>query len=105
MEPVKIIIADESIFVRENLLKYLAEYVDIKIIVLSAFNDKDMEHIVQLIKEGAMGYFMIDNMTPAKIVTLIRNVHEKGTFFDDELNNALHESFIRDNPLLGAEFS
>lgn len=67
------------------------EFPEIKIIALTSYFSKPF--IVNMINVGAVAY-LAKNSTPKLMITTIRQVAEKGFYYDDEILQYIHEGFV-----------
>lgn len=66
----------------EATSRALAEYPDLKIIVLTTFHDE--QYVDQMLMAGVEGY-MLKRSTPDEFESAILKVHSGGNFFSDEI--------------------
>lgn len=72
------------------------EFPEIKIIALTSYNTKSF--VANMINIGAVSY-LIKNTTPHSLINTIKEVAEKGFYYDDEVLKVINEdySLIRKN--------
>ncbi|KPE49364.1 response regulator transcription factor [Chryseobacterium indologenes] len=65
------------------------KYPQVKIIALTSYNTKPF--IINMIQSGACS-FLKKNSSPAELIKAVREVHEKGFYYNDEVMEALHQN-------------
>lgn len=70
------------------------KYPDVKIIALTSYGGKSF--IINMIDVGASSY-LLKNTSPKDVVFTIKEVHEKGFYYDDEVMKMIHENLLSSN--------
>ena len=70
------------------------KYPDIKIIALTSYDGKSF--IINMIDVGASSY-LLKNTSPKDVVFTIREVFEKGFFYNEEVMKMIHENLLSSN--------
>ena len=72
--------------------KYIhKKYPDIKIIALTSYDGKSF--ITNMINVGASSY-LLKNTTPKEVVHTIKEVHDKGFYYDEKVMKTIHENLL-----------
>ena len=67
------------------------DYPDIKIIALTSYGGKSF--IINMIDVGASSY-LLKNTSPKDVVFTIKEVHEKGFFYNEKVMKMIHENLL-----------
>ncbi len=70
------------------------EYPDIKIIALTSYGGKSF--IINMIDVGASSY-LLKNTAPKEVVFTIKEVFEKGFYYDEDVMKMIHENLLSSN--------
>jgi DNA-binding NarL/FixJ family response regulator len=68
-----------------------AEYPEIKIIALTSYGGKSF--IINMIDVGASSY-LLKNTSPKDVIFTIKEVHNKGFFYNDKVMKMIHENLL-----------
>lgn len=73
-----------------------AEYPQLKIIVISMYDDEDM--ILQMLDIGVNGY-LTKEVNPEEIISAVHAVYEKEHYFNDRVSKALLKNLVNRNKI------